>query len=64
MSYIKNNFLLTNETAERLYFSYAKDMPIFDYHCHLPEKQMTMIIENRHRFRIIVIQLFRRFIRQ
>ena len=44
MSYIKNNFLLTNKTAERLYFSYAKDMPIFDYHCHLPEKQ---ILENK-----------------
>ena len=44
MSYIKNNFLLTNETAERLYFNYAKDMPIFDYHCHLPEKQ---IFENK-----------------
>ncbi|MBQ8497252.1 MAG: glucuronate isomerase [Clostridia bacterium] len=40
MSYIKNNFLLMNETAERLYFTYAKDMPIFDYHCHLPEKQL------------------------
>ena len=40
MSYIKENFLLTNKTAERLYFNYAKDMPIFDYHCHLPEKQI------------------------
>ena len=44
MSYIKNNFLLTNKTAESLYFSYAKNMPIFDYHCHLPEKQ---ILENK-----------------
>ena len=44
MSYIKENFLLTNKTAERLYFTYAKDMPIFDYHCHLPEKQ---ILENK-----------------
>lgn len=44
MSYIKDNFLLMNQTAERLYFSYAKDMPIFDYHCHLPERQ---ILENR-----------------
>ena len=44
MSYIKENFLLTNKTAERLYFNYAKDMPIFDYHCHLPEKQ---ILENK-----------------
>ncbi len=40
MSYIKENFLLTNKTAEKLYFNYAKDMPIFDYHCHLPEKQI------------------------
>ncbi len=40
MSYIKDNFLLTNKTAEKLYEKYAKDMPIFDYHCHLPEKQI------------------------
>ncbi len=37
MSYIKNDFLLMNESAKRLYFDYAKSMPIFDYHCHLPE---------------------------
>lgn len=44
MSYLKDNFLLQNKTAEKLYFNYAKDMPIFDYHCHLPEKQ---ILENK-----------------
>ncbi len=44
MGYLKDNFLLTNKTAEKLYFSYAKDMPIFDYHCHLPERQ---ILENK-----------------
>ena len=44
MSYIKDNFLLTNKTAEKLYFNYAKDMPIFDYHCHLSEK---VILENK-----------------
>ncbi len=43
MSYIKDNFLLKNKTAEMLYNKYAKDAPIFDYHCHLPEKQ---ILEN------------------
>lgn len=43
MSYIKENFLLANKTAEKLYFDYASKMPIFDYHCHLPEKQ---ILEN------------------
>ncbi len=35
--------MLKNKTAERLYNEYAKNMPIFDYHCHLPEKQ---ILEN------------------
>ena len=40
MGYIKDNFLLTNKMAEKLYFQYAAKMPIFDYHCHLPEKQI------------------------
>ncbi len=44
MSYIKKDFLLRNETAKELYFSYAKEMPIFDYHCHLSEYQ---ILENK-----------------
>ncbi|MBQ8319794.1 MAG: glucuronate isomerase [Clostridia bacterium] len=44
MSYIKENFLLKTKTAEKLYETYAKNMPIFDYHCHLPEKQ---ILENK-----------------
>ena len=44
MTFIKNNFMLKNNTAEKLYFNYAKDMPIIDYHCHLPEKQ---ILENK-----------------
>ncbi len=43
MSYINDNFLLTNKTAEVLYNTYAKHAPIFDYHCHLPERQ---ILEN------------------
>ena len=44
MSYIADDFLLNGEFAKKLYFGYAKDMPIFDYHCHLPEKQ---ILENK-----------------
>ncbi len=43
MSYIKDDFLLENKTAIKLYKDYAEKMPIFDYHCHLPEKQ---ILEN------------------
>ncbi len=44
MSYIKKNFLLKSKTAEKLYYDYAARMPIFDYHCHLPERQ---ILENK-----------------
>ena len=44
MNYINDNFLLGTKTAERLYAKHAKNMPIFDYHCHLPEKQ---ILENK-----------------
>ena len=44
MSYIKDDFLLENKTALRLYNDYAENMPIFDYHCHLSEKQ---ILENK-----------------
>ena len=44
MSYIKKDFLLKNKEACELYFNYAKDMPIFDYHCHLSEYQ---ILENK-----------------
>ena len=47
MSYLKDNFLLENKTAEKLYFDYACGMPIFDYHCHLPEKQ---ILENKETY--------------
>ncbi len=44
MSYIKDDFLLENKTALRLYNDYAENMPIFDYHCHLSEKQ---ILDNK-----------------
>ena len=40
MSYLKDDFLLNGKTAKYLYDTYAKDMPIFDYHCHLPEKDI------------------------
>ena len=43
MSYYTPNFLLHSEAAQKLYHTYAKSMPIFDYHCHLPERQ---ILEN------------------
>ncbi len=34
--FLDENFLLHSKTAERLYHDYARDLPIIDYHCHLP----------------------------
>ena len=33
--FMSEDFLLNNETARYLYHNHAKNMPIFDYHCHL-----------------------------
>ncbi|MDR2529899.1 MAG: glucuronate isomerase [Synergistaceae bacterium] len=38
--FMDENFLLPNGASERLYHEYAKDMPIFDYHSHLPIGQV------------------------
>lgn len=34
------NFLLETETAKKLFFEVAKDMPIYDYHCHLSPEEI------------------------
>lgn len=39
-----DDFLLSTETAKHLYHQYAKNQPIFDYHCHLNPQE---IAENR-----------------
>ncbi|MFG6147505.1 glucuronate isomerase [Halobacillus sp. B23F22_1] len=39
--FMDENFLLETETAKVLYHEYAKDMPIFDYHCHLSAKEIA-----------------------
>ncbi|WP_114383594.1 glucuronate isomerase [Paenibacillus prosopidis] len=39
-TFMDDNFLLSNETAIRLYHDFAKDMPIIDYHCHLSPQQI------------------------
>ena len=33
--FMDQNFMLHNDTAVKLYHDFAKEMPIFDYHCHL-----------------------------
>lgn len=42
--FLCEDFLLSTSTAKKLYHDYAKDQPIFDYHCHLNPKE---IAENR-----------------
>ena len=39
--FLSEDFLLQTRTARRLYHDYAKDQPIFDYHCHLPVKEIA-----------------------
>ena len=40
-SLINDNFLLENKTAVDLYNSFAKDLPIVDYHCHIESKEIA-----------------------
>ena len=40
-SFMNENFLLSNQTAELLYHNYAKNMPIIDYHCHLNPREIA-----------------------
>jgi glucuronate isomerase len=40
-TFLDENFLLNNQTAQDLYHQFAKDMPIIDYHCHLPPDQIA-----------------------
>lgn len=40
-TFLDDNFLLQNKTAEKLYHDHAKKMPIIDYHCHLIPEQIA-----------------------
>ncbi|RKL68161.1 glucuronate isomerase [Salipaludibacillus neizhouensis] len=39
--FIHDDFMLQNEVGKKLYHEYAKDMPIFDFHCHLSPKEIS-----------------------
>ena len=39
-AFMDKDFLLSTETAKRLYHDYAADMPIIDYHCHLDPREI------------------------
>ena len=44
MAFIAEDFLLQGRAARRLYHEYARELPILDFHCHLP---VWDIAENR-----------------
>ncbi len=44
-SFMDGDYLLGGPSAHKLFYDYAQGMPIFDYHCHLPVKE---ILEDRH----------------
>lgn len=41
MAFIHEDFLLGSKTARRLYHQFAAEEPIFDYHCHLPPRDIA-----------------------
>ena len=38
--FMDENFLLSTPAAQKLYHDYAKQMPIVDYHCHVPPQEI------------------------
>ena len=46
-TFLDQNFLLHNKTAQNLYHQHASKMPIIDYHCHL----IPAMVANDHKFR-------------
>ena len=39
--FLSDDFLLKNKFSQRLYHAYAKDLPIIDYHNHLPPAEIA-----------------------
>ena len=40
-TFLNEDFLLETKTAQQLYHEYAADLPIIDYHCHLPPDEIA-----------------------
>lgn len=53
--FMDKNFLLKNKTAKKLFFKYARELPIYDYHCHLIPSQ---ILEDKKYSNITEIWLY------
>ena len=38
--FLTDDFLLKSDIAKKLYHSYASELPIIDYHCHVSPKEV------------------------
>ncbi len=52
MRFIHEDFLLRSRTARRLFHQFAEGEPIFDYHCHLPPRDIAQNRQFRNVFEI------------
>src|SRR3954467_10725570 len=52
MTFIHEDFLLQTRTARRLYHQFAEEEPIFDYHCHLPPRDIAVNRQFKNLFEI------------
>ena len=41
MEFITEDFLLSTDTAKKLYHEFAEKMPIYDFHCHLSPQEIA-----------------------
>jgi len=41
LAFLTEDFLLQTQTGRALYHDFAENMPIFDYHCHLPVAEIA-----------------------
>lgn len=46
-AFINENFMLSSETARRLFHDHAGKLPIIDYHCHLSPREIAENIRFR-----------------
>lgn len=53
--FMDEDFLLFNETSQKLYHEYSEKMPIIDYHCHINPKE---ILDNKKFTNITQVWLY------
>ena len=52
MPFIHDDFLLDTQAAQALFHEYAEQLPIIDYHCHLPPDQVAQNKQFRNLYEV------------